>query len=154
MEINKAPLKRTNFAPADSVGSKTDSCTSTDEVITETSESLDSSRNERKLEQRKQEENKGPTWGSLVHVMYGLEDEKVMKLGPDHFNRNRQATFKSQETAKRRGLRRGAVTLKHIELPEQKSESDDFRGSHEAISISEILKQKVESRNQNRSPSN
>ena len=89
MEINKSPLKRTNFrTPADSVGSRTDSCSSTDEVVTETSESLDSNRNEMKLT-KKESKKEGNTWGSLVKVMYGLESEKDMKLSPSYFNRDK-----------------------------------------------------------------
>ena len=97
----------------------------------------------------------GNTWGSLVNVLYGLESEKVMKLGPDHFRRNKNI-YESQESVKRKGQRRGAITLKHIELPESisVSESEDFRAGNEAISISEILKQKVETRNQRASVDN
>ena len=105
------------------------------------------------MAQKEAAKEPGNTWGSLVNVMYGLESEKVMKLGPDHFRRN-ENIYESQETVKRRGQRRAAITLKHIEMPEQVSESDDLREGKEAISITEILKKKVETRNHRASVDN
>ena len=78
-------------------------------MVTETSQSLDSARNERRFVKKEAAKEPGNTWGSLVNVLYGLENEKVMKLGPDHFRRN-DNIYESQETAKRRGQRRAAVS--------------------------------------------
>ena len=87
MEVGKGLLKR-SVQPTRQVSRTSSSETNSDfdekteTLKTETSVSLDSNRNQYKRDKDKKTEN---VWGSLVNVMYGLENEKIMKLSPEHF---------------------------------------------------------------------